>query len=251
MFRKKVLSGQLTCGSWCQIGHPANAEILARAGFEWMVLDCEHGECEDADIGNFCRSLNKYPCDPVVRVRENAVMPIRRALDLGASGVIVPLVNTAADAARAVAAAKYPPDGIRGFAFQRANAWGVDFQSYVQKANAESAVIVMIESREAVDNIDSILEVDGVDGVLIGPYDMSGSFGIVGQTQHRLVQEACSTVASACRRHGKAAGMHIVTPTADNVNMASSNGFSMLALGMDTVFLANGANQASRLREND
>lgn len=174
----------LSVGTWCQIGHPANAEILAKAGFQWIAGDCEHGEFTEADIGNFCRAARQYGCSPLIRVRENAMLPIRRALDLGADGVFVPLVNTAGDAERAVKAAKYPPRGIRGFAFHRGNAWGVEFDDFAKTTNENVTVIVMIESREAVENINGILAVDGVDGILIGPYDMSGSYGIPGQVGH-------------------------------------------------------------------
>lgn len=237
-------SGGLCIGSWCQSGHPINAEIMARAGFKWLALDCEHGEVEDADIGNFCRATAQYGCVPAVRVRENAVMPIRRALDLGAMAVIVPLVNCAKDAKHAVAAAKYPPEGIRGFAFHRGNNWGTDFDAYVTSANKQIAVIVMIESQEAVDNIEAILQVNGVDGVFIGPYDMSGSYGIPGQTGSPVIKEACARVAAACKKHSKAAGQHIVLPTKENVAAVIGQGFSLLALGMDTVFLTNGATEA-------
>ena len=251
LIKRKLSKCQRTFGSWCQVGHPANAEILAKAGFEWMALDCEHGEAEDRDISDFCRALHQFNCIPLVRVKENAVLPIRRALDLGAMGVIVPLVNTAADASKAVVAAKYPPEGVRGFAFHRGNNWGMDFAEYVNIANNNIAVIVMIESKEAVDNIDEILKVNGVDGVFIGPYDMSGSYGIIGQTENPIIKNACIKVAAACKKHGKAAGQHIVVPTSENVNLAIQQGFSLLALGMDTVFLANGAKQALEMTKND
>lgn len=249
--KDKLLHGVPCIGSWCQVGHSANAEIIARAGFEWSALDCEHGEAEEADISGFCRALRQFDCTPLVRVRANDLLSVRRALDLGAEGVIIPLVNCAKDAERAVAAAKYPPDGIRGFAFHRGNNWGVDFDEYVKKANAGIMVIVMIESKEAVDNIDEILAVEGVDGVFIGPYDMSGSYGIAGQTGNSIIRDACRKVACACRQRGKAAGQHIVVPTNESVQTALEQGFSLLALGMDTVFLANGAKQAMGMAKND
>jgi 2-keto-3-deoxy-L-rhamnonate aldolase RhmA len=249
---KKSLNRKHVClGSWCQIGHPANAEILAKTGFSWMALDCEHGETGENDIGNFCRAVNQYNCTPMVRVKENDVLEIRRVLDLGAEGVIIPLVNSAADAEKAVAAAKYPPVGIRGFAFHRGNNWGVDFDEYAKNANERITVIVMIESKKAVENIDAILGVNGVDGVFIGPYDMSGSYGIAGQTGSPVIKEACLKVAAACKKHNKAAGQHIVLPTPENVSMVIEQGFTLLALGMDTVFLAYGAKQALEIVEND
>lgn len=243
------MSTKPSFGSWLQIGHPANAEILAKAGFEWLALDCEHGEADEADIGNFCRTCRQYHVKPFVRVRECAVLPIRRALDLGATGVIVPLVNTRSQAIEAVAAANYPPEGVRGFAWHRGNSWGVDFDDYA--TNFRPTVIVMIESKEAVENIDAIMSVHGVDGCLIGPYDMSGSYGIVGQTGHKLIIDACDKVAKACVGTGKMAGSHIVTPDENNVRTALAQGFSFIALGMDTSFLLNGAKQALGMIKND
>ena len=231
-------------GSWAQIGHPANVEILAQAGFSWIAADCEHGEFDNLQLGNFCRAVQQYDCLPLVRVKSNDTIEIRRALDLGAMGIIVPLVNNAQQAEKAVAAAKYPPEGVRGFAFHRGNQWGVKFDEYVRKANDEIIVIVMVESKVAVENVDEILDVEGVDGVFVGPYDMSGSYGIIGETAHPLITEACKKVADACVSKGKIAGQHIVLPTKDNVQNAIEQGYRFLALGMDTVFLANGAKES-------
>lgn len=245
MFVDKLRSNGICVGSWCQIGHPANAEILARAGFEWLAADCEHGELEDGDLGNFCRAVRQFGASPVVRVKENAALAIRRALDLGAEGVVVPLVNDAEAARRAVAAASYPPAGVRGFAWQRGNNWGADFAAYA--AAFRPAVVVMIESKEAVEDIETILGVDGVHGCLVGPYDMSGSYGVVGQTGHKLVKDACRRVAAACARHGKSAGVHLVTPDREGVALSIEQGYTLLALGMDSYFLAQGAAEARRL----
>jgi len=232
-------------GSWCQIGHPANAEILASAGFTWIAADCEHGEFADSDIANFCRAIRPFQCIPLVRVKENAPLPIRRALDLGAAGVIVPLVNTAREAEHAAEAAHYPPKGIRGIAWHRGNDWGASFDSYT--TGFKPLVIVMIESKAAVENIEAIMAVDGVDACFIGPYDLSGSYGIAGQTSHPLIQEACARIALACRKNGKAAGQHLVTPECENVTAALSQGYTFLALGMDSHFLRQGARHALEL----
>ncbi len=245
--RNKLLRRELCIGSWIQVGHPGNAEILARAGFAWIAADCEHGEVEDADLGNLFRAIRQFGVVPLVRVRENAVLCIRRALDLGAMGIIVPLVNSPDEAQRAVRAARYPPDGVRGFAYQRANNWGADCDNYIKHTSRDIAVIVMIESKEAVEDIGSILAVDGVDAVFVGPYDMSGSYGIAGQIEHPIIRDACRSVAEACRRAGKSAGLHLVTPTSENSRQAIEQGFTLLALGMDTVFLAEGAKKCLEL----
>jgi 2-keto-3-deoxy-L-rhamnonate aldolase RhmA len=234
----------LSLGTWVQIGHPAIAEVLAAVGFDWLCADAEHTDIGPAEFAAFARGLHGRGPVPLVRVRENDTLAIRQMLDLGAQGVIVPLVNSAAEAEAAVRAAKYPPRGVRGFAFHRGNAWGAEFADYAEKANDEVAVVVMIESRQAVESIDAILAVDGVDGVFIGPYDMSGSYGLPGKTADPLIRAACSRVAAACRNAGKAAGIHVVLPTPEAIEQTLAEGFTFVAIGVDTVFLRNAAAQA-------
>lgn len=235
--KKALLERKLIFGSWIQIGHPAVAEVLSEAGFEWIAVDLEH---TDIGMETFCgvaRGMHGRGTIPMARVRENNTLAIRQVLDAGAQGVIVPLVNSAAEAEKAVKAAKYPPQGIRGFAFCRANNWGADFTSYAAEANRNTAVVVMIESKPAVECIDEILSVDGVDGVFIGPYDMSGSYGLTGKTSHPDIIKACRVVSNACKKHGKSAGLHIVRPDEGLIKNAIADGFTFIALGVDTVFL--------------
>ena len=231
--------------TWCQLAHPGIAEIMAHEGFDYITLDCEHGEAENGDIANFCRAVQAQGSKPLVRIMENQPLPIRRALDLGARGVIVPLVETAEDACRAVAAASYPPNGIRGFAWQKGNHYGADFDDYAR--NFRPLLLVMCESVDAVKNIDSILAVDGVDGIVIGPYDLSGSMGIPGKTSAQEVIAACAAVSASCRKAGKYAGQHIVTPTPENIHTAIDQGYNFIALGMDTYFLRTGAEAVRRM----
>jgi 2-keto-3-deoxy-L-rhamnonate aldolase RhmA len=242
--RKALIERKLTIGTWIQIGHPAVAEILANAGFDWIAADCEHTDIDIKGFAEVARGMHGRGAAPMVRVRENDTLAIRQVLDLGAQGVIVPLVNSAEEAKKAVQAAKYPPEGIRGFCFSRMNNWGVDFDDYARQANEDIAVVVMIESKQAVENIDEILEVEGLDGVFIGPYDMSGSYGVVGQTSHPILLEAYNTVVKACEKHNKSAGLHIVKPTSKAVNKAIEDGFTFIALGADIVFFDQGARTA-------
>jgi len=243
-FRRALVERRVTVGSWVQINNPTAAEVLANAGYEWIGLDIEHTDIDVGSLTGLLRGMYGRGAVPVARVATNEVMAIRRALDMGVQGVLVPLVSTADDARRAVAAAKYPPQGVRGFAFCRANDWGVDFARYAASANDEIAVVVMIESKEGVENIDAILAVDGVDGVFIGPYDMSGSYGIPGQTGDPIVRNACREVVRACDRAGKSAGLHVVDPTPEAVRGALDDGFTLICLGVDTVFLNQGARAA-------
>jgi len=237
-FRHALLEGRITIGSWIQINNATAAEVLARAGFDWIGIDIEHTDIDITSLADVVRGMHGRGAVPVARVASNELMAIRRALDIGVQGILVPLINSAEEARRAVAAAKYPPEGVRGFAFCRANNWGADFDAYARTANEEIAIVAMIESKAGVDHIAEILTVDGIDGVFIGPYDMSGSYGIPGQTEHPLVQEACRRVVRACQATGKAAGLHIVKPTPENVQQAIQDGFTLICLGVDTVFLS-------------
>lgn len=240
----RVRGGEITIGTWIQAGHPTVAEVLAQVGFDWIAADCEHTDIDVAQFSGLARAMYGRGPAPLVRVRENDALAIRQVLDMGAEGVIVPLVNSAEEAEAAVSAAKYPPHGVRGFAFSRMNDWGEGFEEYLDGADDNVLVIVMIESKQGVENIDGILAVPGVDGVFIGPYDMSGSYGMPGQTQDPTIKTACSRVASACKRAGKAAGIHVVLPRGIAIQEAVAEGFTFIAVGVDTVFLAEAAKSA-------
>jgi len=248
--RQALLERKPTFGTWIQIGHAACGEILANAGYDWIAVDCEHTDIGVEGFTRVAQGMHGRGPVPLVRVRENDTLAIRQMLDAGAMGVIVPLVNNAEEAERAVKAAKYPPEGIRGYCFSRMNNYGLAFDEYVKSANDDIAVVVMIESKEAVENIDEILSVDGVDGTFIGPYDMSGSYGIAGQTSHALVVEGCQKIVKACEKHGKAAGLHVVKPTDEAIENAINDGFTFIALGIDTIFLAEGGVKALDVAKN-
>lgn len=239
--RKALLNRELTVGSWIQTGSPAAAEIIANAGYDWIGVDCEHSDIHINEFAQVLRGMHGRGAVPLARVRENDTLAIRQVLDMGAGGVIVPLVNNAEQARAAVAAAKYPPLGVRGFGYARMNNWGVDFDKYAAQANDEISVVVMIESREAVESIEEILGVEGVDGTFIGPYDMSGSYGCVGKTDDPVILKACDKVVNACARHNKAAGKHIVLPDEKSIERAVGDGFTFIALGADIVFLNSAA----------
>ena len=245
--RKALLERKLTFGTWIQIGHPAPAEILASVGYEWLVVDCEHSAIDVAGFASVARGMFGRGAVSLVRVRENDTLAIRRVLDSGAMGVIVPLVNSAEEARRAVAAAKYPPLGVRGHCFSRMNSWGADFEEYARSANDEIVAVVMIESKEAVENVDDILAVEGVDGVMIGQYDLSSSYGLVGQLDHETIVGARQTVLDACERAGKSAGLHLTVPTPESLKKVIAEGFTFLALGMDSVFLSQAAKETLEL----
>jgi 2-keto-3-deoxy-L-rhamnonate aldolase RhmA len=242
--RRALLDHKLSLGSWTQIGHPACAEVMARAGFDWVCVDLEHGAIDLESATGIFRALAAFDCVPVARVPLNDATWIHRTLDAGAQGLIVPMVMTATAAEAAVREAKYPPRGVRGFGYSRANMYGADFDSYIASANDEIALVMQIEHKDAVANLDAILRVDGVDGVFVGPLDLSGSMRLVGQLEHPQVATALEHCRSVCRARKRSIGMHIIHPSADNIRRAIDEGYTMLALGLDDVFIAQGARAA-------
>jgi 2-keto-3-deoxy-L-rhamnonate aldolase RhmA len=246
-FRKALLECQVTLGTWLQINNATAAEVLANAGYEWISIDIEHTDIDIVSLTDLLRGMYGRGVAPIARVTTNDTLEIRRALDVGAQGVLVPFVGTAEQAQKAVLAAKYPPWGVRGYSFCRANDWGVGFSADVQSANEETAVIVMIESKEGVDNIQDILAVEGVDAAFIGPYDLSGSYGIPGQTQAPVVRDACRQVIEACKAAHKSVGLLVVRPTPGAIRQAIEDGFTLLCLGLDTVFIDEGARAARQV----
>ena len=239
--RRALLEREVTLGSWIQIGHPACAEVMARAGFDWVCVDLEHGAIDLETTADIFRGLGAFDCVPVARLPLNDPIWIHRTLDAGARGLIIPMVKTASEAEAAVREAKYPPRGVRGFGYSRANLYGADFEAYIASANDEIAMVMQIEHKDAIANLDAILRVDGVDGVFIGPLDLSGAMGITGKLDHPQMLGALEKYRAACRSHKKSAGTHIIRPDEQNVRRALDEGYTMLALGLDNVFMEQSA----------
>jgi len=235
--RQALLERKMTLGAWLQIGHPACGEIFARAGFDWVCVDIEHGAIDLESMTNIFRAMEVYDCVPVARLPINDPVWIHRSLDAGARALIIPMVKTAEEAESAVREAKYPPRGERGFGYSRANMHGMDFDECIASANDEIAMVMQIEHIDAIGNLDAILDVDGVDGLFIGPLDLSGSMGITGQMEHPKMVDALGRYRTACKKHNKSAGMHIVRPDANNIQHALDQGYTLIALGLDNVFL--------------
>lgn len=239
--KNRILANELTLGSWIQMGIPASAEILAGQGFDWIAVDCEHGLIDLKDTAALLCAIESNGAAGFVRLPACDDTWIRRVLDAGAQGIIVPMVNSPEIARKAVTWAKYPPQGKRGFGFSRASQYGARFEDYVAKANRKTIVIAQIEHIDAVKVIDDILSIEGIDGTLIGPYDLSGSMGLVGQTSHPDVLEQCDIVLAACKKHHKTAGIHVVSSNPELALSFIKKGYRFVALGIDTLFLRTGA----------
>jgi 2-dehydro-3-deoxyglucarate aldolase len=237
-FRARLKRGDKLLGTMVTLANAASAEVLASLGFDWLFIDGEHGPLETRELAEILRAVgDRTAC--IVRVPEAAEVPIKKALDLGAHGIIVPQVNTAKQAASIVRWARYAPEGARGVGLARAHGYGVRFREYLSTANRDIAVIVQAEHAHAVENIDAIVRVPGVDAVLLGPYDLSASLGKMGQVDDPQVVDAIGRVTEACRAVAMPLGYFGVTAAA--VQPYVARGYTLIVAGVDTLYLANGA----------
>lgn len=237
-FRARLKGGEKLLGTMVTLASAASAEVLASLGFDWLFIDGEHGPLETRELTEILQAVShRTAC--IVRVPEAAEVPIKRALDLGAHGIIVPQVNTAEQAADVVRWARYAPEGARGVGLARAHGYGQGFREYLSRANDEIAVIVQAEHARAIDNIEAIVRVPGVDAVLVGPYDLSASLGKMGQLDDPAVVAAIRRVTDVCRAAGMPLGYFGVTAAAVAPYVAL--GYTLIVAGVDTLYLANGA----------
>ncbi len=231
--------GKPAVGHWLSFTSPDVAELVAGFGMDWMLIDTEHGPASYADVENVIRAIAPYGVVPMVRVGENNPALIKRALDRGAAGVLVPMVNTPEEAAAAVAACRFPPDGIRGIAGTRAARYGLDVKRYFDGWNQDALVVVQVETREAVENVDRIAAVPGVDVLFIGPNDLSASLGGYLQFDRPEFTSAVSRIIAAGRTHGKAVGY--LTAGADAALARVKDGVTFIAVVTDSKLLADAA----------
>jgi len=235
--KEKLNKKELTIGSWITFSDLSTAEIMARAGFDWLVVDMQHSSIALDQAQQLIQVIELSGVVPLVRVGENNSALINGVMDAGAHGVIVPMVNTKEDASDAVNAVKYPPVGTRGVGLARAQGYGMGFEKYREWANTESVVVVQIEHIDAINNLEDILNVEGVDGSIIGPYDLSGSIGFPGEFEIPDVQKAIARYENICQEIGKGMGFHVVQPDPEATNRYKEKGYSFLAVGVDMLYL--------------
>ncbi len=237
-FKCKLVRQDLLVGTIVTLSSPEIGEILCGAGLDWLFVDLEHSTMSIKDAQAILQATASH-VDCVVRVPLNDDVWIKKVLDIGASGVIVPLIRTAEEAQRAVQLCKYPPEGLRSVGIGRAHGYGEKFQDYIESANDEIAVIIQIEHIDAVNNVEKILNVSGIDGLFVGPYDLSASMGKIGQTTDPDVQEAILQVKRAATRARMPMG--IFGASAEAVKPFVESGYTLIAVGMDTLLLGSAA----------
>lgn len=239
LLKEKLQKGQDVIGTFVSLGHPDVTEMLSRIGFDWLLVDGEHAPLGLETMQQMMQAMNGSNCTPLVRPQWNDMVIIKRVLDIGAHGVVVPWVNTKEEAEYAVRACKYPPEGLRGCGPRRAAFFDPD---YLKTANDEILVIVQIETRKAISNIDDILSVQGIDACYIGPLDLSRSFGLdFPQWDNPQYVEAFDKVVAAAKKWGKPAGMWTSVET---IQWAIEKGFTLNTVGSADGFLMEGARLA-------
>jgi len=239
LLKHKLSRGDYVVGVVVTIPSPIVAELLAKVGFDFLWLDLEHGPASLETAQTMVAVAEGTDATPLVRVAWNDPALIKRTLDIGPHGVIVPMVSSAEEAEMAVKACKYPPQGVRGAGLSRAQRYGLELEAYLRRANREVMVVVQIEDVVGVEAAEEIAQVEGVDVMLVGPLDLSASMGVLGQMDHPMVQEALEHVAKVCREHDVVAGTLVMDP--EGVNREFRRGFRFVAMGVDVAYMVNHA----------
>jgi len=255
MLKEKLRNAELTVGSWITLGNTAIAEILANAGFDWLVVDLEHTTISLEQAGELIRTIELCGVPALVRLTSNDPDQIKRVMDAGAHGIVVPMVKTQTDATNAVAATRYPPVGIRGVGLARAQGYGASFQDYLSwlsDMEKGPVVVAQIEHIDAVVHLEEILGVPGIDAFIVGPYDLSCSMGIPGQFDRPEFKQTMKKIIDISNEMSAVSGLHVVEPDVAQLNEAIESGHRFIAYSVDIRMLdvsaRNGVNEVRRSR---
>ena len=234
--RTKLETGNPSIGSWMQIASTSIAEIMGDAGYDWVAIDLEHGSMSTSQLPDLFRALELGGTLPLARLAHGHLKDAKDALDAGAGGIIIPMVETADQLQSIIQYSCWPPEGIRGVGFSRANLYGKYFEEYREEARSP-LIIAQIEHINAVNNIQEILQVPGLDAVIIGPYDLSASMSLTGEFENPFFKSALTKILQACIQFKKAAGIHVVKANSHELDQRINEGFQFIAYSIDSVFL--------------
>ena len=245
--KQKLRNRERLFGGWVSYAHPSITETFARAGFDFIAIDMEHAtiSIEQAQRIIAASQSEGVPCLP--RPVSHSNDWIKPLLESGADGMLIQMVNTVEEIGALIEHIKYPPAGNRSYGVNRAQAYGFDFSEYIETWNDHSSFLIQVESIQAVENIESLLQFSDVDGVMVGPYDISGSLGVPGQTNHPLVIEASKKVIEACENAGKSCGTQVADANRDSVEALFDLGYTYAILGSDLFVLWKWAEQMGKL----
>lgn len=228
---------KISIGSWVTLAHFSIAEIMADAGFDWLCIDMEHSVIDYYETEQLIAAIQAKGIMAYVRVGENNTRIIKRVLDAGADGIIVPMVNSKEDAIKAIDAVKYPPKGKRGVGLARAQGYGFSFKEYERGKAEDIKLIIQIEHVDSVRNLDKILKLEGIDATFVGPYDLSGSMGKPGRYDDADVKEVLKRYEEISRQCDKPMGYHVIQPDHKLILEKIKAGYTFIAFSLDTLFL--------------
>lgn len=234
--RKKLREGQYSLGSWMQIPNGSVAEIMGQAGYDWVAIDMEHGSFSTHQLPDLFRALELGGTMPLVRLAQGHAKDCKQALDAGAGGVIVPMIENAAQLVSVRDACRWPPAGTRGVGFSRANLFGNYFDQYSEEAQAPF-LVAMIEHIRAVDQLEEILTVEGLDAILIGPYDLSASLNLTAKFEYKDYLVALQRIRDLCFKYKIPCGIHVVNPSVEQLRNRIDEGYRFLPFSIDSVLL--------------
>ena len=239
--RKKLLSGQASVGTWMQIPNASVAEILGSMNFDWVTVDLEHGAFSIERLPDIFRAIELGNTLPFARLSSGNAVECKRVLDAGAAGVIVPMISSAEQMESVISSCQWPPTGTRGVGFSRANLFGRRFEDFKKEASAPF-IVAMIESKEGLEHLDEIVTCKGLDAILLGPYDLSASLGVLGEFDAYEFTEALSRVKEVCEGKNIPVGIHVVEASVPQLQNRISEGYKFVAYSIDTVMLLTSAN---------
>lgn len=233
--REKLNRAEPSVGSWMQLPSSEIGEILGSAGYEWVAVDLEHGQFSPHQLPEIFRSLELNYTLPFARLKDSSPASCKQALDAGAAGVIVPMIQSAEQLRKAIDSCHWPPAGKRGVGFSRANLYGKNFSSYQSEAQA-AFVVAMIETKEALEELHKIVAVDGLDAILLGPYDLSASLGVTAEFDNPEFLSTLSSIIEIVKLSRKPLGIHIVEPIPNLLHQRINEGYTFLPYSIDAVF---------------
>ena len=233
------MNKKIRIGSWITTFNPSAAHLMSSLGFKWLCVDMEHSTITFDQMGALITAIENNKSIPFVRVGSNEKLHIKKALDAGAKGIIVPMVNTVEDAKNAIESTYFYPRGRRGVGISRASNFGYNFEKYIKNESKKIQLILQIESIEAIDNLEKILDLRNISGTLLGPYDLSSSLGVIGKFESSLVKNAIRKYEKISNKKGVPMGIHITEPNLNKIKVAFKKRYKFVASGTDMIFLGN------------
>ena len=241
--KNKFKNCELTFGSWITIGHPSIVEVLSNMNFDWLVVDMEHTAIDYTMMQILISTIQSKDIAALVRVSKNEEVYIKKALDCGADGIIVPMVNSQKDAKKIIESSKYSPDGKRGVGLYRAQKYGFGFSEYINWVNDNLVIIGQIEHTNAINNLDSLIAGDYLDGFIIGPYDLSASLGCPGDFSNPDFLKYIKKFKDSCLKNNVSMGYHVVEPNPALVKSMIKDKFNFIALSTDFLLMGKKAQE--------